>query len=1093
MLDWCFNEATASTSSQLGTVKLAKPMPKLNTCSLNDHSSRSHIPQHRTPLQRDPEANSAPAAKRAGAANWISGLHVCGLACAVLLGVFASSLVAEEPYQRFLEKLRDERLFDLALVYLGDLEDQPNVSEEFKAVIALERGVLLYSAASQMSAQNAQRPVKLDQAEAAMRTFLKNRPQHPRRGEAQLSLGNLLLARAEEAKTKAGPDNKQDIPEAIKFFSEAHDLFQETVKELAAVLEQIKGARTDATDASQVDYRKQVRGEIRRAQLLAAAAMENRGRSRAESSAERKTDLEAALGMYNDLYLKEKEIVSIRNYALFYRSGLQETLGKVDDAIDGYQRIADQEGIDSLRMLQTQAITELVRLFTSQGKFPLADERAAKWESQIRPDERQSPEVLAFKLQYVTSRVAWIKDLEKKDKNDRTASKLTRETRDEVRALTRIPGPHQEAARKLLGELGAEPAAPKTAGLPQVKNFAEALEAATERIQRTEANSIDLATLEQQLADPAITAEDKQAKGQQLADAKEAVRVDFEQATQLLRTGLRLFSKKDERELLFEARQKLAFCLLKQQQPWEAIAIGEFLALSNPRTEQGLQAGTIALAAYGELFKTEDKDRRTQLIDQLQPFAEYLVLTWPDSEESGTAASALVQLALINKEWAKAEKFLEAVTTTSAASAKLFRDAALQFYALYGEAKRANPEETPDLLAARKRAFDSLIKAAAGIKQESMGGPEIEVINNLARLYVADNQVEAAAKLLDNPELSPLQVLKDKPDSVTTRVAMDTYRTALQVEIGKLTSGVSDAVVATKRIGDLVGSLEEASKKEADGPQVLAGIFVQLARDLKDSLASTKEVDKRQKLSEALVKVTSEAGKKATAFGTNYWAADTLLSVAEELKGDSAQAKLAYSEASAILDQMLVKGKADADWMQPKGIELQVKLLLAKSQRGNGQFDQAIDTLSGVLESANIIVAQMEAAKTYQAWGDASDPKYHKSAIEGDRPGKNGANIIWGFSKIANVASKNPNSAEQFYEARYQVANSRYKFALGGEAKNKTTLLEQAAKDIQSTARLYPALGGPDMTTKFDALLKLIQKAQGQEAVGLVRKAPRPQ
>ena len=157
---------------------------------------------------------------------------------------YNGTLHGEEPYQRFLEKLKSEQLFDLALVYLNDLEDEPNVSEDFKAVIALERGMLMYSAAAQMSSQNAQRPVKLDQAEAAIRTFLKNGQQHPRRGEAQLSLGNLLLTRAEESKTKAGADNKKDVPEAIKFYSEAHDLFQGTVKELAAVLEQIKGART---------------------------------------------------------------------------------------------------------------------------------------------------------------------------------------------------------------------------------------------------------------------------------------------------------------------------------------------------------------------------------------------------------------------------------------------------------------------------------------------------------------------------------------------------------------------------------------------------------------------------------------------------------------------------------------------------------------------------------------------------------------------------------------------------------------------------------------------------------------------------------
>ena len=997
------------------------------------------------------------------------------------LALFASAdarLVAEEPYQRFLEKLKSENLFDLALVYLSELENEPNVSDEFKSVMALERGMLMYSAAAQMSAQNAQRSVKLDQAEAAIRTFLKGSAQHPRRGEAQLSLGNLLLTRAEEAKTRSGPDNQKDIPESIKFYSEAHDLFQGTVKELAAVLEQIKGARTDANDTSKVAYRDQIRGEIRRAQLLAAAAMENRGRSRAVDSPDRAKDLETALGMYNDLYLKEKEIIGIRNYALYYRSGIHETLGKLDDAIDGYQRIADQEGIDSLRMLQTQAITELVKLFVKQAKFPLADDRATKWESQLRPDERQAPEVLALKLEHYKARIAWVKDLEKKDKDDRNASKLTRDTRDQLRALLRIAGSHQEEARKLLGELGAEPNVAPATELPKVKTFADSLEAATERVQRFEASSTEVETLEKKIADPATTAEEKTASEQLLANVKEAARIDLEQATQLLQTGLRLYGKKDEREQLFDARQKLAFCYLKQQLPWEAISIGEFLAVANPGTDQGLRAGTIALAAYGDLLRTEDKAIRSQVIDQLKPFAEYLVTTWPNADESSTAAAALVQFSLLNKEFEKAQSFLALVPTSTVAGASVHREAAIQFYGRFVEAKRASQEETPELTAARKLALDTLSGAVGAIKKDAMSGTDVEAINYLARMYLADDRAPEAAKVFD--ELAPLAVIKDKPDSISTRATMDTYSTALQVEISKLTSGDVDADATTKKLSEYIGLLEQASQKEETGPQLLGGIFVQLARDLKDAVNATKDAVKRKKLSEALVKVTSEAGKKASAFGTNYWAADTLISVADEIKSDQEQAKKAYTEASAILEQMLAKGKSDAEWMQPKGIDVQVNLMLAKAQRGLGNFEAAIETLGTMLEASNTIPAQLEAAKTYQAWGDAGDAKHFKTAIEGTRPGKNGANLIWGFSKIANVMGKNPNNAELFYEARYQVANSRFKFAMGSTGGDKTKLLEQAARDIQTTEKLYPALGGPVMKNNFNSLLKQIQKAQGK-------------
>ncbi len=657
--------------------------------------------------------------------------------------------------------------------------------------------------------------------------------------------------------------------------------------------------------------------------------------------------------------------------------------------------------------------------------------------------------------------------------------------REQLRSLVRVAGPHQDDAKLLLSELGVEPTNAKVAELPKVKNFTEALDAATERIQRFETSSLELESLEKKVADASVSAEEKKAAEQQLVDMKESLRVDLEQATQLLQMSMGLYGSKDQREQLFDARQKLAFCLLKQQQAWEAIAIGEFLAMSNPGSEQGLSAGTIALAGYGELFKTEDKAVRSQLLDQLAPFAEFMATTWPQADESAMAAAALVQFSLINKEIDRAKKYIELVPASTATGATVLREAAVQFYVQYIEAKRASTEDAPEVQAARKLAVESLEKAVAAINKETMAGPEVEAVNYLARMYLSGERADAATKLFD--DMAPLKVLKDKPDTVSTRATMDTYSTALQVEIAKLSNGVGDATESTKKLSDYIGLLEESAKKDATGPQLLGGIYVQLARDLKEAVGSTKDAQKRKKLSEALVKLTSEAGKSATAFGTNYWSADTLLSIADEIKSDAAEAKKAYSEAAAILAKMISKGEAEPDWMQPKGIDMQVKLMLAKSQRGLGNFEEAIETLAAMLETSNTLTAQMEAAKTYQAWGDAADLKYHKTAIEGTRPGKNGANVIWGFSKIANVASKNPSNAEFFYEARFQVANSRFKFASAAGA-DKAKLLEQAAKDVQSTSRLYPALGGPVMLAKFDALLKQIQQAQGQPPVGLDRK-----
>ena len=70
--------------------------------------------------------------------------------------------------------------------------------------------------------------------------------------------------------------------------------------------------------------------------------------------------------------------------------------------------------------------------------------------------------------------------------------------------------------------------------------------------------------------------------------------------------------------------------------------------------------------------------------------------------------------------------------------------------------------------------------------------------------------------------------------------------------------------------------------------------------------------------------------------------------------------------------------------------------------------------------------------------------------------------------------------------ARYELARSRYKYALGlPEGETKTKQSGQCEKDISSTAALYPELGGPAMKRKYDALLKVIQKTLGKPQQGL--------
>lgn len=1003
-------------------------------------------------------------------------------------GLPVSKSIAEEPYQRFISRLREERLYDLALLYLERLESQPGVSKQFLSELSLERGILLYQSAALLSPQAPLRVEKIDSAEAAIREFLDKRKQHPRRGEARLKLGELLLTRAEEAKLLSKAAEGEAIPEAVKFYDEAHELFESTITELADQYQNIKGNRTDASDTSQVAYRQQLQQDLRQAQLLSAKAVEDRGRARAADSKEQKADLEKALTMFSDLYTKEQRMVGIRNYALFYRSKIQATLGKQDDAIDGFQRIADLDGVDVLRPLQSDSITELVKLLSQAEKYPVAVDRADKWLGGMRPNEQRSPEALNLRLALSNAKVAWANSLEKKNAGDRVASRLLRDTRSELRSMLRIVGPHLDATRDLLAELGveSETAENQSKELPQVKNFSEALAEAQQRIDAAEAESLGLAVIRERLADANLADSERQTQLEQLDATQEVVSTNQQQALTLLRQSLRLFSKDDDRSRLFDARFRIAYLLLKQQRLWDAIVVGEFLSRSNPGTEDGLRAAVVTLSAFSDLLKSTGEDK-SMLTAQLEPFAQFLVETWPDSTEASAASSALVSLAVGEQDWDKAERFLNLVPGTGGKTAKLRRDLGVAFYAKYLEAQKSGDGSLAKDM--KTRAIKWLELGIQEATSEQFDPPLIDAANSLARLLLSEDKGDRAAKLLFDQKTGLADTVKKLGDEVPVRSAMETYRTAIQVTAAQLVADQLPPAKAVEQMQKYVGNLQTLGEASIDGQKLLTGIFLGLARDLEDKLNATQQPARRDQLAEVVLLVVNEAAK-SDSFSTQYWAADTMLSISNELannRAGKAAAEKGYQEAAALLNKILDRDAREKDWINPESAKTQIQLLLALAQRGVGNYQEAVLSLGKILDEKNgLLDIQIEAAKTLQAWGSEKSGFHRLAILGGRKSAETGQNVIWGWGKISQVTANRDEFAEQFFEARYQLARSRFLYAQGLEdAAQKETETIKAEKDISSTATLYPQLGGPTKKQEYNNLLKTIQKALGKPTNGL--------
>lgn len=1010
---------------------------------------------------------------------------------ALLVVITQSSLPvsAAEPYERFLERLREQGYYDLALSYLDDISHRPALPEEFREAIEFERSLLWFQSANLLAPKSPQRAERLDQAESALRKFVDSAAKHPRRGEARLKLGGLLRLRAEEARAAADAGSGQEISLAVKFYSQAHELFEGSIAELAEIESQLKGNRVDPNDRQQVAYREKIRSELREAQLLSAKAVDDRGRSRAVDSSERLQDLEKAMQMFSSLYTKEQRMIGIRNYALFYRSDIQQLLGRNSDALDGYQRILDLEGVDVLRPLQTDAMAKLVKLLAAEGKFELASDRASKWLEGLSKEESNWPEALALSLEYAQMRVQWIKKLESEEPNSRTANALKRSTRNDLKALMRTSRSHADQTKELLTELGVETdQAALSTQLPQVKDFGQALEEAQLRIDRADATALEIAVIDQRLADAGLADAERQSLSTQRSQVISEVDRLRSQSLDLLREGLKLFNRQsDDRGQLFNARFRMAYLLLKLEQLPQAVVVGQFVSRSSPGTNQGLSAASIVLRGFSELLRRPDADHES-LMSELAPYAEYLVATWPQSTEATAAAGALAQMAITAQNWDQAEKYLQLLPQTSEGIAKQYFQLGGALFDRFQSEVRTSGIDSPETVALGDRAAKWLQLAA-----EKVGADDpvirLSIGNALAQLRLSQGHSDQAAQALIAGPDAPIRWLETSGQEVSSSVRMDVYRTAVRIVAAQMVDGQIDAQAAATQMRAYVDSLQQSAGAEAADKQRLQTIFTAVAKDLKDKLALVEQPEKRRQFSDVVLLVVGAAAN-SDAFATQYWAASTLLSLAQELASQPdavQQAKPAFEKTAQLLQQMVNKAAEDPQWVQPENAAMQLKVLLAQASQGAEDFRTALQTYGEILDqNENLLDVQIQVAQLLQQVAKGNTVRY-KSAIRGARPNaKTNGNTFWGWGKISQVTSKRMDQyAKEFFEARYQLANCQALMARSqSDPAASAADFGRAERAIQETYSLYPEMGGSESRQRFETLLKSIQQEVGKPVTG---------
>jgi tetratricopeptide (TPR) repeat protein len=1010
---------------------------------------------------------------------------------ALLALVSWAAAAGSEPSQKFIDGLRDRGLYETALDYLEQMRTSRLATPAFREVIDYEKATTLLAALRNRAGMG-DRQRQLDLAQEALRKFLKEHPQHLLAAGANAQLADLLVERGRlsvDQATRQGKSSAEKaklMGQARATYAEAEQVFLDAEKRFD---EEHKKFPKGQLDQKQTEARDLVRRSLLHARLSLAFVDYEMAQTYAPGSTDNLKYLRDAAAKYKALFEKyQQSSYLIAYYARIGEARCYHELGEPKRAVEALVEPLDQsDDSEPFREMKNRATLLLLQVHASTKNYTEAALRGDAWLKGARNADELGETGAA--IQYFTG-IAHLELVRAMKSSDpKRAEELTAARRLLTQA-GQTPGEYQAAARAKLGDplLAARGTAAKPAHEPT--NFAEAQargQAALDRLQ----------TLENRDREEAAAGK-RDNHERNLAELAEARAEGFK----YFQMALRMATRQTPRDELNSVRYYLAYLYWASDQPYEAAVMGDFLATRYPASPGARPAARIALAAYVKMFASvRPGDSREFESAQMTRIAQLITKRWPDQPEADEAWMMLIRSAVINGWLEKAVEYLEKVPASSPRRGEAELLAGQAMWASYlravqlPDAQRPKSEVLEKMIAQARKTLENGI---ARMKKAAEGGAQVTatLVNamlSLAQISIESGNPAVAIELLEDPKAGALTLLSKNDPLITGQagIPVEVYKAALRAYVG--TQQLDKAEQVMKALDQMV-----TQKGDAQSSRTLTQIYIRLGHELQDQMERFRKEQKTaelEKVSRGFELFLAQILRREA--GVNFhslsWVAETFLSLGSgyDPGGQTLPPKAQgyYEQAAAAYRKLLDRAKADPKFAPSPESVAGVRVRLARCLRRLGQYPEAMDLLTEVLqERANFIDAQVEAAYTYQAWGEKK-PGYYQLAIGGGRRYKkadgNEEYLVWGWGKISRMVATSASFAPVFFEARYNIPVCRLKYAVNLTGEERKAALAQAERDIVIVQMLYPEMGGPEWYARFDDFLRKIQELRGVPVVGL--------
>ncbi len=582
------------------------------------------------------------------------------------------------------------------------------------------------------------------------------------------------------------------------------------------------------------------------------------------------------------------------------------------------------------------------------------------------------------------------------------------------------------------------------------------------------------------------------------------------------------------------ARQAMAIALASYQRIRQSVA-------------QDVEQAAQKLGKNADDIRAAVETATADWSSKIAQLAELGIARWPDTDEAASATAILATLAVEKQDFDGALKFIDKLKPGSPRRSDTELRVGRAIWSQYLRSKKAlaeaannSPPNDPQAesgslaspasaterpvaspppsrardekqLAALAKQAQSLLES--GLKTAKERGEVdrgvVVALWTLVQSYVGTSQPELAIPWLEDEKIGLLTLVNNKDEAADIEgLLFDAYRLALRAYIAVKPQQLEKALAT-------MNALEKISGDDAKGREMLTAVYIAMGRDLQQEIkqlvaqGDSAEVATLSTAFEAFLKrlATRDSGNT---FNSLFWVADTYSELGSGVAhiAGTADAKLSrnyFQQAVTTFEKILERNKEDASFMPEKYLPL-VQMRLAKAYRGAGDVDKAISLLAKILsQKPNVLDLQFEAAYSIQETAEHNREqaaKYYRLAVLGGDKGD--LRNIWGWNSLAErIRSQqermrrdgtDPAKSEQLEQYRQRYQEARYNsvfctFALAGitsNEKEKARLIKVAKQGIWSVYAVVDAeLGGGEWKTKNDRLLKSIQSALGEPAIGL--------